>query len=150
MWRLKTHRPPMLESGKWQRGYPNMPSWRHSQSLVSDHNFDCIPAVSQNTNIVKTACAIGKIFNNSVHVLLDSGASHSIIHTSHIPHTNLTFTHATLLNADGRQLTPLGTLTTTVGGILKVSHNFITVKELSVPAILGCDFLTKHGIILNF
>jgi len=24
------------------------------------------------------------------------------------------------------------------------------VQELSVPAILGCDFLTKHGVILNF
>ena len=57
-----------------------MPSWGHSQSLVSARNFDCISAVSQNTNIVKTACVIGKIFNNSVHVLLDSGASCSVIH----------------------------------------------------------------------
>ena len=37
-----------------------MLSWGHSQSLVSARNFDCILAVSQNTNIVKTACVIGK------------------------------------------------------------------------------------------
>ena len=106
---------------------------------------DCIPAVSQNTNIVKTACVLGKILNTSVNVLLDSGASCSVIHASHVPHTNWTFTHTILINVDGRQLTPLGMLTTTIDlGIFKASHNFIVVKELSVPAILGCDFLFKH------
>ena len=129
-----------------------MTSWGHSQSLVSARNFDCIPAISQNTNhTIKTACVLGTIFNNTVHVLLDSGASCSVIHASHIPHTNIAFTHTTLLNADGRQLTPLGSVTTTVDlGTFKASHNFIVVKELSVPAILGCDFLSKNGVTLDF
>ena len=104
-----------------------MPSWTHSQTFVSAHTYDCTPAVSQNTNN---------------YVLLDSGAS---CHASRIPHTNLTLTHTTFLNADGRQLTPLGTLTTTADlGTLEASHNFIVVKKLSIPAILGCDFLSKH------
>ena len=153
MWRERTHRPSLLESGKRKRGCSNTPSWGHSHSLVSARTYHCIPAISQNTNIniVKTACVLGKIFNNSVNVLLDSGASCSVICASHIPHTNLSFTHTTLLNADGRQLTPLGTLTTTVDlGILTASHNFIVVQQLSVPAILGCDFLSKHGVILDF
>jgi len=148
MWRKRTHRLSMLESGKQKRECFNTLSWGCSQSLVSARTYDCVPAVLQHTSIVKTACVLGKIFKNSVNVLLDSGASCSVIHASHITHANLTFTHTTLINADGRQL---GTLTTTVDlRIHKASHNFIVVKELSVPAILGCDFLSKHRVILDF
>ena len=35
-------------------------------------------------------------------------------------------------------------------GQLKVRHNFLVVEKLVTPAILGTDFLQKHGITLDF
>ena len=29
-------------------------------------------------------------------------------------------------------------------------HTFIVVEQLSVPIILGCDFLSQYGFILDF
>jgi len=57
-----------------------------------------------------------------------------------------------LVNADGRNITPCGTTTLTVTlGSFSVKHPFIVVDHLSVPAILGCDFLRfQHGFVLNF
>ena len=50
--------------------------------------------------------------------------------------------HTKLVNADGRNITPCGTATLTVTlGPLSTEHSFIVVDHLSVPAILGCDFL---------
>ena len=56
-----------------------------------------------------------------------------------------------LVNADGRIITPCGTTTLTVTlGPFSTEHSFIVVEHLSVPAILGCDFLREHGFVLNF
>ena len=33
---------------------------------------------------------------------------------------------------------------------LTTHQTFVVVKRLSAPAILGCDFLTKHGLIIDF
>jgi len=33
---------------------------------------------------------------------------------------------------------------------LDTSHNFIVVNDLSTPVILGCDFLSKYGVLLDF
>ena len=56
-----------------------------------------------------------------------------------------------LVNADGSDLAPLVTLVMkiSVGGI-KTNHSFIVVDRLSVPVILGCDFLTRHGVVMDF
>lgn len=56
-----------------------------------------------------------------------------------------------LMNADGRGLSSLGLTTMKVQlNDLKVNHTFVVVENLSVPAILGCDFLTTHDIVLDF
>ena len=70
----------------------------------------------------------------------------------HTPQTNLIEPSSiTLINADGRKLTPLGTTTAKLDlEIMTVNHTLIVVEKLSTPVILGCDFLTKHGIILDF
>jgi len=95
-----------------------------------------MPALSQSTNIVNIFCDL--IFNKTIHALLDSGALCSVIQISH---TNFAFTHTTLLDADGRhvQLTWESS---------KLPSNYV-VKE-SIPTILGCDFLSKHGAILDY
>ena len=56
-----------------------------------------------------------------------------------------------LVNADGSDLAPLGTLVmkVSVGGI-QTDHIFTIVEHLLVPVILGCDFFTRHGIVIDF
>ena len=54
----------------------------------------------------------------------------------------------TLINADGRKLTLLGTTTASLDlGIITVDHTLVVVEHLSTPVILGCDFLITHDVI---
>ena len=56
-----------------------------------------------------------------------------------------------LVNADGRALTPVGLTTMEVClPSLTTRQTFVVVEHLSAPAILGCDFLTRHGLIMDF
>ena len=56
-----------------------------------------------------------------------------------------------LVNADGSDLAPLGTLVMKVSvGDIQTDHPFIVVNRLSVPVILGCDFLTRYGVAIDF
>ena len=56
----------------------------------------------------------------------------------------------TLLNADGSSLSLIGTTTAQVAlNGLDTHGNFTVVNELSTPVILGCDFLLKHGVLLD-
>jgi len=56
-----------------------------------------------------------------------------------------------LVNADGSDLVPIGTVVMrlNIGGI-QADHLFTVVDHLSAPVILGCDFLTKHGVVIDF
>ena len=56
-----------------------------------------------------------------------------------------------MINADGRSVSPIGTATVNVSlGNLYVEHSFMVLDELSSTAILGCDFLTKHNLVIDF
>ena len=56
-----------------------------------------------------------------------------------------------LVNTDGRGLTSVGLTTMRVGLPSLTTHQTFVVAEcLSAPAILGCDFLTRHGLIIDF
>ena len=35
-------------------------------------------------------------------------------------------------------------------GELQVDHKFMVLDTLSTPVILGCDFLIKHNLVLDF
>ena len=119
---------------------------------VNARTIDGLSVISQLTNATKTACVSGKLNDYQVQILLNSGASCSVMQAGHTPQTNLIEPSSiTLINADGRKLTLLGTTTVKLDlGIMTVNHTLIVVEKLSTPVILGCDFLTKHCVILDF
>ena len=85
-------------------------------------------------------------------MLLNSGASCSVIRSEYVlPGDVKLMSSTTLTNADGTELSLMGTTTVPVilNG-LNTSHTFIVVEHLSAPVMLGCDFLSKHGVILDF
>ena len=93
----------------------------------------------------------GKINQHPTQLLLDSGASCSVISKKHIKIDELSPENSIqLINADGRSFMPLGTSSATVAlGEFSASHSFLVVEELSVPVIMGCDFMSKHGLVLD-
>ena len=93
----------------------------------------------------------GKINNQQTQLLLDSGASCSVISREHVKLDNILPEQGTqLINADSRSFTPLGTTSITVTlEQFSVNHTFFVVNKLSVPVILRCDFMSKHGLVLD-
>ena len=58
---------------------------------------------------------------------------------------NIVFTQSATFGANGSPLEVLGQVTIPVIlGDFTCSHLFIVVKKLSVPGILGADFLVEH------
>ena len=110
-----------------------------------------IPALTDSIRS-KAAYTAGSIGNQNLDVQLDSGASCSVICKEYAPSKDVEPSISTkLVNADGSDLAPLGTLVLEVKvGDIKSDHPFIVVDHLSVPVILGCDFLTKHGVVVDF
>ena len=149
LWKKGTCLSELLESGKRPRGCPKFSSWGHSQELISARPIAHVPTLAHNNY---TACTHGQLNKNSVIILLDSGASCSVLSKDHVSPPNIKPVARTkLINADGRNITPCGTTTLTVTlGPYSTEHPFIVVDHLSVPAILGCDFLREHGFVLNF
>ena len=110
------------------------------------------PTVSTPISTRKAAYVVGSINGQYTDILLDSGASCSVVHCNLIPPDHVQpRTPIGLINADGSNLTPVGITTAQVilNG-LNTPHNFIVVERLSVPVILGCDFLFKNSVILDF
>jgi len=69
-----------------------------------------------------------------------------------MPFTDLHPLHGVqLVNADGRYVLPGGTSVMSVSlGNLQAEHTFLVLDSLSTPVILGCDFLVKHNIVIDF
>lgn len=103
-------------------------------------------------NTAKAAYTSGRLNNHQVQMLLDSGASCSVVCRDYVPTPALEPSGPErLVNADGRDLTPLGRATLEVCLPNLTTHQaFVVVERLSAPAILGCDFLVKHGLIIDF
>ena len=112
--------------------------------LVDARHVDCVPALS---DIVRSKVAYiqGRVGDHQLNILLDSGASCSVIHREYVaPQDLYPPCNITLTNADGRELAPLGTTTLRVNlGNLEADQSFTVVENLSAPAILGCDFLKR-------
>jgi len=161
LWKDWTCGQRLLKSGKWTRGCPNPTSRGYPQTPVSTHTTMHIPCTNTHAHIVPTltnkhtnrvAHTHGTLNNHRTLMLLDSGASCSVILKQHVCHAHISPAHTVkLINADGRDITPCGTATMTIDlGKFIAKHEFIVVEYLSTPIILGCDFLSGHGYVLNF
>ena len=53
------------------------------------------------------------------------------------------------LNARSQEIVPTLVMKISVGGV-QTNHIFVVVDSLSVPIILGCDFLTRHDVVIDF
>ena len=81
-------------------------------------------------------------------MLLDSGASCFVICKDYVPLIDIgCLTLIKLMNADGSNLAPLGTLVMKISVGIQTDHLFVIV---AVPVILGCEFLPIHGVIIDF
>ena len=101
--------------------------------------------------MTRAAYTKGKLDNQHVYLLLDSGASCSVVDKDFVTADGLEpMGLMKLTNADGRGLTAIGQTTVKVTlHDLTTSHTFVVAEHLSAPAILGCDFLTRHGLVLD-
>jgi len=102
------------------------------------------------SHILKTAtCITGTINSKPTQMLLDSGASCSMVSKKHISIPDMSSAgYIKLVNADGTSFKPLGTsLMTVTLGEVSADHSFLVVDQLSIPVILGCDFMSQHGLV---
>ena len=140
----------LLATGKQPRECLYLSSRRHSQAPVDARHVDCVLALS---DIVRSKAAYiqGRVGDHQLNILLDSGASCSVIRREYVAPKDLYPPgNIRLTNADGRELAPLGTTTLRVNlGNLEADQSFTVVENLSAPAILGCDFLKRVGIVIR-
>ena len=149
LWRLRTHYPELFESGKRQ-GYSHPSSRECPQFLTSARMTEYIPTLACPHCRSVVAHVEGKINNYPTLILLDSSCS--VISNKHISVEQLQPAEGVqLINADGRRVLPFGTAKTNVClGTLHTSHSFMVLNELSSMTILGCDFLMKHNLVIDF
>ena len=152
MWGKGAHRASVPNPGKRQRGRPNPSSGGHPLPQLNAREPEYVPSLSEFANTTKAAYTRGQLNNHKVEILLDSGASCSVVVQDYVSPSKLEPMGPTcLVNADGRALTPVGLTTMEVClPSLTTRQTFVVVEHLSAPAILGCDFLTRHGLIIDF
>ena len=142
LWRLRTYGSQLLEPGKRQRGYSYLSSRECPPVLTNTCSIEYVPTLA-NTHPTSTVAHVkGKINNHAITVLLDSGASCSVVTSKCIPVENIRpISGVQLINADGRRVTPIGTAMVNVSlENLHAEHPFMVLDDLSSTAILGCAF----------
>ena len=158
LWRPRTLCQRLLEPGKHERGCSEPSSRECPPSIEDAHITDsCItehlPTLAAHIkHTPKVAKVTGTINSHPTTILLDSGASCSVICGRDIPVTDLQPLHGVqLVNADGRHIFPSGTSVMSVSlGNLQAEHTFMVLDDLSTPVNLGCDFLMKYNVIIDF
>ena len=136
LWQERRFCTKLLAAGKLPREclYPS--SRRYSQASIDARHTECVPTLS---DIIKSKAAYiqGKVNDHHLDILLDSGASCSVMRDEYMTPTNLDPPQdIRLTNADGREITTLGTTTAIVTlGNLEINHKFTVVRELAAPAI---------------
>ena len=101
----------------------------------------------------RCACARGLLGGRPVHFLIDSGAAVSVIsHDSLSTSARADITKAAPLTvgANGLPLDVLGSVNLQVNvNNVCTSHVFIVARMLTVDCLLGIDFLSCHGAVLD-
>ena len=103
-----------------------------------------------------TICSITASINRTpTQFLIDTGASVSVIRADTLPEGSSIMPGQSLVDtvgANGQPLEVVGQITISVSftTTLTISHTFIVVHKLSVPGILGAEFLSKHAAIIDF
>ena len=99
----------------------------------------------------KTMRVRGFMGDSPVEFLIDSGAAVSVVRYETIPHSMVIANSASsAVGANGDSLDVIGCIELTVVlDTLNVKHSFIVVKRLTVECILGIDFLSKYGAVID-
>ena len=118
--------------------------------IDNDHAVITVAAMKSTATMIK-----GRFGGVEIELMLDSGSSvslvqHDVLQDAH----NITQVAARpiqLVTASGDQLPILQHIKALVQlGELNVSHEFVVVKTLVAPLILGIDFLQGNGLMLDF
>ena len=107
---------------------------------------------------VKTKAAVifGAICGTQVEMMLDSGSSVSLLQQGAVLYDpgyikTLPEVRKRLVTAAGEHLPIARHIRAPIQlGTLQLMHDFIVVKNLVAPVILGVDFLCMNGLILDF
>ena len=151
LWEKRTQSTKLLASGKLPGEHLDTSSTRCSPPVLSARPLESIPALSGAIRS-KAAYTLGTVNNQTLHLLLDSGASCSVIHKDHVlPQQMKPPIPMKLVNADGSGVVPMGSANMRINlGDTEISQDFVVVDKLSAPAILGCNFLKKYNILIDF
>ena len=89
------------------------------------------------------------VFNKRVDFLVDSGAERSVIPLSLVPTSLILPSTTKLTGVDGKPLVVFGHIKSSIG--IKSLRRNLTVNFIitNTKPILGADFLTEFGLILN-
>ena len=119
----------LFELGKRQRGCSNLPSREHPPPIVSAHKTECIPTLLPSNKLHTSLERLERM----TAILLDSGASCSVLSSEHIFLPHLQQEHKIRqINADGWALSSMGiTETDVVLGDFQTTHTFVIVDSLS-------------------
>ena len=148
----------LLASGKRQWGactgqQASLPvrSPPKNQNLQSDNVTITVAAVKSTATVIK-----GTFGGVAVEMMLDSGSSVSLVQCNVLQYAQnvipvTTAKSVQLVTASGDKLPILQHVKASIQlGELNVLHEFVVVKTLVAPVILGIDFLQANGLMLDF
>ena len=110
---------------------------------------------SDNTNVMHVPLIIGETKINS---LVDSGSSYRILSTLSFAKIKPKFVEQVrtskipnLVSVSGDKLRILGTyfICVSLTGKEYINHKFLIVGSISLPCILGIDFIRQHKLVIN-
>ena len=138
LWKERTPCSRLPEPGKQPGECLRKSSHGHSQHPVGARTL----GTCQHPHTNRAAYTVGKLNNKTIRILLDSGASCSVILADYACKSEIKPIMTTkLVNANGGNIIPHGATTMTVTlGDYSVKQSFLVVEHLSTLVILGCDY----------
>ena len=132
----------------WAGGTPEADESSHSYPRII-HKCTC--TYCSHTHTQQVHKQDGTLNNHRTLMMLDSGASCSVVSKPHVCHMHILPTHNEISQCWWERYYTLWGSHDTVGlGKFLARHMFVVVDHLSIPVILGCDFLINHGYVLDF